>query len=990
MNPTDPNNPDIRPDENLCGYSVQKIVELKEINSFFYQLEHTDTGARHVHISNADKENTFSVAFKTVPADDTGVAHILEHTVLCGSRKFSVRDPFFSMLKRSLSTFMNAFTASDWTMYPFCTQNKKDYYNLMDVYLDAAFFPRLDPLNFKQEGYRLEPEGDEPVRLVYKGIVYNEMKGAMSSPDQVMVRSLANALYPSSTYRHNSGGDPAVIPKLTYDQLVAFHRRHYHPSNSFFYTYGNLPLRGHLSYIHEKILKNFNRIDPGTEVAPQPRWSEPRTAVYRYPIGKEEDASKKCQACVAWLTADIRDSFEVLTLTLLEQILLGNPASFLKKALIDSGLGSALSDGSGYDADNRDTLFACGLKDVEESAAAEIEAIIFDVLKKLVEEGIDKKMIEAAIHQLEFHRKEITNHPYPYGLKLLLLFFGSWLHGGDPVRMLKFDSDLERLRLELDKAPFFEDRVHRYFLSNPHRVQFRLVPDQTMEAKENQRVGEELERIRSGMTPSDLRGLKEDAERLRRLQETTEDVSCLPTLELRDIPSSVQMIKEVDAYGSGAEATYYDQPTSGIFYFSAAAGTRALPGDLLPLVPFFCHAFSRIGTTQRDYTQIARMIDAYTGGIGLSAQARTRFEETGACTSFIVFNGKCLVRNLDKMFEIIEELICRFDFSDLARLRNLLLEYRARLESMVVHNGHRLAISLASRNFSAACALNEIWHGIHQLKTVKNMTRELTDEALQPISERLSSIGKCLFQRNNLKIALIGENPALAAASATVARIQTKLENGTPDGFQPPHIDLCDEVPREGWGTSTAVSFVARTFQTVRMEHEDAPALSVIGKILRSMYLHREIREKGGAYGGFSLYNLEDGIFCFGSYRDPHIVSTLNVYDNAVSFIRSGNYEEEDIKEAILQVCSEIDKPDPPGAAARMAFQRKIISLSDEARIRFKRQLLKLNRDRVRQVAEKHFNPDGKKHAVVVISGEDQLKEANKKMSPAPLTLYKI
>lgn len=429
MNPTDPNNPDIRPDENLCGYSVQKIVELKEINSFFYELEHTDTGARHVHISNADKENTFSVAFKTVPADDTGVAHILEHTVLCGSRKFSVRDPFFSMLKRSLSTFMNAFTASDWTMYPFCTQNKKDYYNLMDVYLDAAFFPRLDPLNFKQEGYRLEPEGDEPVRLVYKGIVYNEMKGAMSSPDQVMVRSLANALYPSSTYRHNSGGDPAVIPKLTYDQLVAFHRRHYHPSNSFFYTYGNLPLRGHLSYIHEKILKNFNRIDPGTEVAPQPRWSEPRTAVYRYPIGKEEDASKKCQACVAWLTADIRDSFEVLTLTLLEQILLGNPASPLKKALIDSGLGSALSDGSGYDADNRDTLFACGLKDVEESAAAEIEAIIFDVLKKLVEEGIDKKMIEAAIHQLEFHRKEITNHPYPYGLKLLLLFFGSWLHG---------------------------------------------------------------------------------------------------------------------------------------------------------------------------------------------------------------------------------------------------------------------------------------------------------------------------------------------------------------------------------------------------------------------------------------------------------------------------------------------------------------------------------------------------------------------------------
>ncbi len=325
---TDHNNPGLNLGDRIGDYCIKRVVELKEISSFFYELEHTPTGARHVHISNNDKENTFSVAFKTVPSDSTGVAHILEHTALCGSEKFPVRDPFFSMLKRSLSTFMNAFTASDWTMYPFSTQNRKDFYNLMDIYLDAAFFPNLNMLNFKQEGHRLELEGEE---LVYKGVVYNEMKGAMSSPDQVLGRSLLTALYPSTTYRHNSGGEPAVIPTLTHEQLVAFHKRHYHPSNSFFYTYGNLPLKDHLSFIHDKILKKFERIDPKTDVPSQPRWDSPRKASYPYPLGPNEDPAKKYQACVAWLIADIRDSFEVLVFSLLEHILLGNSGSPLRK-----------------------------------------------------------------------------------------------------------------------------------------------------------------------------------------------------------------------------------------------------------------------------------------------------------------------------------------------------------------------------------------------------------------------------------------------------------------------------------------------------------------------------------------------------------------------------------------------------------------------------------------------------------------------------------
>jgi presequence protease len=995
---SDKNNPDLQETSGNLGYFIKKTIILKDINSFLYLLEHSLTGARHAHISNSDEENTFSVAFKTVPSDSTGVAHILEHTALCGSRKFPVHDPFFSMLKRSLSTFMNAFTASDWTMYPFSTQNKKDFYNLMDVYLDSAFYPNIEELSFKQEGHRIEIEGDpkdiESLKLVYRGVVYNEMKGAMSSPNQVMVRSILNALYPETTYSYNSGGDPVVIPRLTYNQLKSFHQRHYHPSNAFFYTYGNLPLKDHLRFINDKILKHFKRIDPGTDVPSQPRWYHPKRKQYTFPLDKNEDPSKKCQACVAWLTTDIKDAFEVLVLALLEKILLGNPASPLRKALIDSNLGSSLSDGTGFDADNRDTLFACGLKDVTISDASKIETIIFDVLKDLSEKGIDKKIIESAIHQIEFHRKEITNTPYPYGIKLLLTFGGSWFHGGDPERILRFDEDLKKLRNEIEKGPFFENRINTYFLENQHRVFLTLVPDQTMEEKEGERVEKELERILADTTPSELEKIIADTNALKQLQEGIEDVSCLPTLALDDIPPSVQRVEVSESY-STIPATCYSQPTSGIFYFMAVAGSGLLPKERIPLVPFFCHAFTKIGTALNDYVEMARRMDAHTGGMSLSCHARTGFEGAARCLPFIAFNGKCLVRNQDKMFEIIEEFFYHFDFSDLIRLKSLFLEYQAGLESMVVQNGHRLAMSLASRNFSISSALNETWSGIHQLNTIKSITQNLSGDHLKSISHELKEIGRTLFVKNNLKIALIAEDSALSSASPSIASLQKGLESApesitSPNGFTSPDIDIVDEIPREGWSTSSSVSFVADAFETVRLTHEDAPALSVISKILRSMYLHREIREKGGAYGGFAIYSPEDGIFYFGSYRDPHIVSTLKVYDGARNFIRSGNFNNEDIKEAVLQVCSEIDKPDPPGPAAKKAFFRKIVFLSDDMRERFKEKLLAMTRDQVINAAEKYFAGTSDRQAVAVISNENKLNAANKELAQNPLKLFRI
>ena len=991
----DPRNEGLSPDSSVYGYRIHRVVELAEISAIYYELEHTATGARHVHISRNDAENTFGAAFKTVPVDSTGVAHILEHTVLCGSQRFPVRDPFFSMLKRSLSTFMNAFTASDWTMYPFSTQNKKDFDNLMHVYLDAAFFPNLAELSFKQEGHRLEIENQpadgasDPFKLVYKGVVYNEMKGAMSSPDQVMVRSILKALYPDTTYSQNSGGDPVLIPTLTYQQLKEFHRRHYHPSNAFFYTYGDLPLTAHLAVIHETVLKKFERIDPGTEVFSQPRWSTPRKETFYYPFDKKEDSSKKCQACVAWLTADIKDTFEVLSLALLERILLGNSASPLRKALIESELGTALSDGSGFDADNRDTMFACGLKDIERSAAGKVETIVFDVLMDLANNGIDNQLIESAIHQIEFHRKEITNTPYPYGIKLLLTFAGSWLHGGDPTKILKLDADLKRLQNEIADGPFFEKQIKKYFLNNPHRVLLTLEPDTQIEQNEAKRVTAELNQIRKQLSDSDIQKIDKDAEALRRQQETPEDVSILPTLEREDIPPSVTAIKQT-AEEATLSASLYDQATAGIFYFASAFGAGTLTPDLIPLAPFCCYALSKMGTTQHDYTEMAQRIDAYTGGISLATHPRTRYDAEGTCLPFISMNAKCLVRNQKPMFEIIQELLHDFDFSNLSRLKRLLREYRAGLESMIIHNGHRLAISLATRNFSPAGTLSESWSGVHQLQTIKNLTDDLNKDKLAAISGDLASIAKAFLTRNNMKTALIGETASLPIGQSALSLLQNGLVNSNSDGFVPPKMSAANGRIREGWSTASAVSFVAQAFETVRLGHADAPALSVISKILRSMYLHREIREKGGAYGGFAIYNPEDGLFCFGSYRDPHIISTLNVYRKAADFIRTSSYDDEDVKEAILQVCSEIDKPDPPGPAARKAFYRNIISLSDDMRHQFKSRLLALTEKKVRAAAEKYFGENFKNHAVAVISGEDQLRAANQELADSPLELHRI
>lgn len=982
----------------INGYTISNVTPLESINSVMIRLTHEKTCARHIHISNKDMENTFGVFFRTVPKDSSGVAHILEHTVLCGSRQYNVRDPFFSMIKRSLSTFMNAFTASDWTMYPFSTQNKKDYYNLMRVYLDAAFFPILDELSFKQEGHRLEiadNDNNEP-ELVYKGVVYNEMKGAMSSPGQVMARALSAALYPDTTYRNNSGGKPSDIPKLTYENLKKFHARYYHPSNACFYTYGSLALEETLLFICDRVLDQFEKLEIDSRVPPQPRWDTAKTVTRPYAYSDQQDLNQKYQGCVAWLTCDIQNDYEILVLTVLEQILLGNSASPLRKALIDSNLGSALSDSSGFEPDNRDAMFSCGLKDIKKSDVKKVEEIIFSTIQTLADNGIEKTLIESAIHQTEFHRKEITNTPYPFGIKLLLSFAGTLIHDGDPVACINIENNLNRLKKDLKTGNFLEKKLKAYFIDNPHRVRFTLEPDIDLEKKTQKATRQTLKTVLKKMLPDELVQIRQDAKSLETLQEQKEDVSVLPTLELSDVPPDIEIIKPDDINGVSV-ATSYNRAANGIFYFTCPLGAGDIPKDLYALVPFFSNAFINSGTRKKSYDKIARLMDLYTGGISLSPFSGTRFSKEAESHSFLAIQGKALDRNIDPLFDLIKEFIEDYYFSDYDRIKSLMLQYQAGLEASIVSAGHRYAISLSSRHLSRASFVNELWHGIAQYQMIKKMTGRFKSDdhgkkMLETLSEQLTVIARAILQKRNFKPALIGETASILAAKKRLVPIHEALTDGAGGSFFTPDITFDETPPFDGWYTNTAVSFVGQSFKTVRITHEDSPGLAVISKILRSLYLHREIREKGGAYGGFAVYNTKEGIFSFGSYRDPHIKRTLDVYQDACRYIMNGDYSQTDIKEAILQVCSEIDKPETPGPAAMKAFYRDITKLDDTIRQKFKDALLRLEKTKIQQIAQKHFTTRDAHKGTAVISNKASLEDAGRKMNTKnrSLGLFKI
>ena len=976
--------------QTLCNCLVEQVDQLPDINATMIRLRHEPTGARFMHLDREDNNHLFSVGFRTPPEDSTGVAHILEHTVLCGSKRFPVRDPFFSMLKRSLNTFMNAMTASDWTIYPFSSQNEKDFRNLLDIYLDAAFFPTLSEQDFSQEGHRLEFETpDDPSSpLTYKGVVYNEMKGAMSDTSSLLSRRLGRALYPTTTYHHNSGGEPEEIPNLTWQQLRDFHARYYHPSNAWFFSYGDLDLETHIGLIEDRVLQHFTRIEPDSAVPSEVRLTAPRQERERYPLDESEPLQKKSLVQVAWLTCEIEDSFERLALTVLSSLLLGNPAAPLYKALLDSGLGDNLAPGTGYHDDNRTTYFAAGLQGTDPEHLDAVETLILGTLERIADEGFSRARIEGVLHRMEIANREVTGDSYPYALILLMRVIGAWIHDGDPLSALQFSDHVERLRQELDRGPFFEKLLRRTLIDNPHRVALLLQPDHTLGAEQDRQTRAQLDAIQKNLSDTESADILRRSAALQQAQDAEEDLSCLPTLELSDIdPREPEGSVESDSI-EGVEVHWFDRPTNGIGFVTLNFPVDGLSIDQIADLPTFCSLLTQVGAGKMDYLEMAERLEAVTGGV----LARTSLLETPAeldrFQASVQIKAKALVRNIPQMFALLKEICGAPDFGDLQRLRTVLGQLKVSLENSVPSSGHTYAARAAAASLSPAARLREHWSGLEQVSRVSQLA-DLSDEELRALSLRLQAIAAALFRRDSAQAAVAIEGDNAAAVRSPLAAFIATLPKGADDEKILPQVPVA-QGRQQGWVWSVPVSFVTKVFRTVPYRHPHAAALLVLAKLMRAEYLHREIREKGGAYGGLASYSAESGLFSMLSYRDPQITQTLQVYDAAVDWVVVGGFSEESIKEAILGVFSDLDRPLSPSGQASHEFACLRQGLTLTMRNQLRGEILAVDRQALIEVATRYLGADTADSAVSVLAGEQALQNANDELNSGELDVRRI
>src|SRR5579859_939534 len=958
----------------IGGYTIVRREPLERIEGSYIELRHEGTGARHIHIECDDDNNAFTVFFPTTPRDSTGVAHILEHVVLAGSRRFPVRDPFFSMTRRSLATFMNAFTSADWTMYPFSTRNDKDFRNLLDVYLDATFFPTLAEDSFKQEGIRFEFEvPDDPTSgLRYKGVVFNEMKGALASPQAAMQRAIGAALFPGLTYSFISGGDPERIPDLTWQQLRDFHAGHYHPSNAYFYTYGNQSLERTLDVIESSTLSRFKRIEVDTEIPDVQRFERPVTHSEAYPPTSGDDLTRKSQALVGWVTVNSADSMKLLSMRVLSEVLLGNAGSPLRKALIDSKLGTAMADGSGLQDDFRETVFGAGLKDIRTEDAHQVEQLVLDTLDGLAGTGLDPAQVDAVIHRLEFEKRERSNAGFPYALKVLFGMLPAYNYGGDPYSALNFDADLAHLEAARREGRWFENLIRAELLDNMHRALITVVPDPELEERKRLRELDRLAAAAALVSEADRVRIVADAMRLKAEQDAKQDLSVLPTLELTDIPMKFEPVPSRRVEAGGLQVDFYPLPTNGVTYLDLRADFSVLSREQQRLLPLFGRVLTQSGAAGQDYTVIAHRIASVTGGIGAAAQVQSLARQEGFIESFMV-SGKALDRNARPFVELLRDLIARLDIEP-ARLREIVAESATRLESSIANLGFQFAILLAHAKLSSEGALNERLQGIEMLHTIRELVAT-GDAALDELSARMQEIRRALFTRQSVQVVVTCEEDMVDMISELLAEMAADLPDAGRAAEGAPRPDPLEPRP-EARTAPVPVAFNVRTFKTVRYTHPDAPVLLVLANFLRDNFIHRELREKGGAYGGYVQASTGAGTFYFGSYRDPNIVRTYDVYDQAARWVLDNQIEAEPLKEAILGACGDVDPLESPDIKGRREAINRLTGFTREERERFKQRLLAVTPADLQRVATRYL-VEG--HGVqATVAGADLVADARK------------
>ena len=948
------------------AFDLLRSETIPSLNLTVEEYRHRVTHARHFHLDSKDSNNAFIVAFPTVPQDSTGVAHILEHTTLCGSRRYPVRDPFFMMIRRSLNTFMNAFTASDWTAYPFATQNRKDFDNLLQVYLDAVFFPILDPLDFAQEGHRVEfsDPKDPHSELIYKGVVYNEMKGAMSSPERQIWQTLQSELFPTTTYHYNSGGDPTKIPELTYQQLKQFHAKHYHPSNATFMTYGTFAVEEHQQKIEECALRHFEQESLDFGIPAERRYTAPVEVQTGYSLEGEEDLTRKTHVVLGWLLGKSTDPWEMMSTELLAGVLLDNSASPLRQALETTDLGAAPSELCGLDDDTQEAVFVCGLEGTEPENAAAIEQLILGVLEEVAIKGVPTAQVEAVLHQLELSQREVGGGRFPYGLQLMAKALPMIIHGGDPVSVLNIDPILHQLRVKIQDPQFIKSRTRQLLLDNPHRVRLTMTPDKALSIQQAAAEAERLAVIANSMSKEDKTRILELAAALKTRQESKDDPEILPKVGLKDVPAHIKIPEAHTEQDNSAKITWFDQGTNGLIYEQIVVDLPALDSDLLDDLQLFCAFVTEVGSGKRDYLQTQAWQASVTGGVSARTSVRAKVDDIQTVKGLFVLAGKALARNAKPLTEILQETFSQARFDELDRLRELVAQLRAQQEAHVVGQGHALAMVAASAGMGPCGALAHRWSGLEAVRQVKALDKALANPAdLRAFATRLQRLRDTIVDcpKQFLVVGEAAEQQGIHAALATQWAGASKADTSSLR-FKAERVE---HAVQQVWTTNTQVNFSARAYQTVPQSHPDAPVLLVLGPFLRNGFLHRVIREQGGAYGAGASYNADTAAFRFFSYRDPHLVQTLTEFDNSLAWLQTEAHEPRQLEEAILNVISDIDRPDSPAGEAIGTFYSSIHGRTPEQRRHFRQKVLQVTLDDLKRVASQYMHPEVASTAVI-------------------------
>lgn len=928
----------------------QHHVEALDIQVSEYK--HKVTGAVHYHLATSHDENVFLVAFRTQPMDSKGTAHILEHTALCGSEKFPVRDPFFLMIRRSLNTFMNAFTAADWTAYPFATQNKKDFQNLLSVYLDAAFAANLNPLDFAQEGIRIELENDQ---AVYKGVVFNEMKGAMSSPTDQLYHQLAHHLFPETTYHYNSGGDPKDIPDLSYEQLVEFYKTHYHPSNAVFMTFGNESAYDLQEQFEKLALHKFSK---GTTLysTPEKRLTAPVDVTESYAVDSE-DLTDKTYHVMSWLLPETSDIKLRLGMRLVEGILLENSASPLRHYLETCGYAQSTGPLMGVDDSNFEMTFYCGVQGSNAEHAESFKNGVLQVLNDVASTPVDTDLVDAILHQIELHQREINGDGTPYGLSLILNGLGSAIHHNDPIHVWDVDSAIEQVKEELKDPMWLSNLIQTHLLNNPHRVQMTLVPDASKSVKEQQDEQARLDEITANLTDAEKVEIQEKTEALKKRQDTPDNLELLPKVGLEDVPADLQIVqgqlREIICNGLDTPLNLYHAGTNGIYYQQVLI---QIPDEIVqsPYFNLLSILMGEVGAGEYDYLEFQQIQTAVSGGLGMGASLRSKVDDKERISAWLTLTTKSLTQKFDAI-QLLKLAFEKLRFDEKDRIIELLQQRKTRWQSRLSGSGHSYAMQAASRQMSALARRDYHNTGLGALNWLSDLVNKIDQDETeyQSLINELQAIHRKLLQAPK-QFLLVCEEHQSDRLVEEIQNVWDKLEvNKEPVSLT--QVERVESSEDEAWLIQANVQFCSSAYQAVDVAHADAAPLMVLAAYLRNGFLHSAIREKGGAYGGGASYDGNACSFRFYSYRDPRLVETFNDFEASIQWLLNTEQQPHQLEEAILGLVASMDKPGSPAGEAITACYALLHARTPKFRRLLRERLLNVNLDDVKRVATQYL-----------------------------------